>query len=765
MGIENIYVSTHLNVGPRYVFFKSLSSAQPQKFYNKILSIGNNYVSAAASILSPKLLKENQNKQDLDKIYQYINFIREVAENEQQNEYNFIKKIKDYINKDEILNNDINTFLNESNLTNSSEFNYLQLINLLNRIMRTNDELNAQRDEKILNTMRIIEKNFTEPTDAFPELLEEIQEQFETNYSAYRKSIASLIPDDIYEDNIISINEALATKINQTLNILSSSKPFENLIIQQVTTSGWNKDEIYKYIYAIVVEKISKMDYDSLIKFSAKDIAQDIINNFNSLLSEITEDMANNIDGMFNKKSAPIQKKLEVVAMTTKEGLADLFNSLSTADQQEFLNLDRKNSEELFNKMQSQNTAASKGQFTKALGAAIRKKFQDMNFKASNENNKEIEKQVLEFMQQNKKNFKQYDYENEFKSNLNVKTTGSSLAEYLTTHADLLKNAIVYGNSTKFKTDLSITLTFDDFNNITFLKRTDKNELLSKLKNFMPTMLDKYKQKNQEIGNALEQTDVRNAHLAFQETMKEIYDKLNQLKISNDKQNKKRQQLLDTISNFILTSISVKDYTFYSNQLGQHGGSLGGGSTPENVLNNILTMYELGGITRLDKDLLLFAILNSSSATIGSGLKEDLATYLLGGAAMIMFDDGFTAASSFLAQTKKEFGFTMASLHLYRLSGKFIPASYVYFSIYNNLLKVYTDLAQETSIKNVQNQGNKVVITNNITENSIPYGGSPQARWDAVSNDALSSISITFTFMAGLLDIFEALPNAFNNIK
>ena len=59
--MENIYVSTYLNVGPRYVFFKSLDSAQPKNFYGKILSVGENYVSAAANVLSPERLKENAN--------------------------------------------------------------------------------------------------------------------------------------------------------------------------------------------------------------------------------------------------------------------------------------------------------------------------------------------------------------------------------------------------------------------------------------------------------------------------------------------------------------------------------------------------------------------------------------------------------------------------------------------------------------------------------------------------------------------------------
>lgn len=768
MGIENIYVSQHLNVGPRYIFFKSLDSAQPNQFYSKILSIGQNYVSQATNILSPKSLKEESNEKNLERISLYINFIKEVANNERNNEYNFIKKIKEYSKQDELLFKDINSFLDTSNVENGSEFNYLQLINLINRIMKTNDELDEKRDEKILTNMQLISENLGELTKAFPELKNEIQELFEINYNAYRQSIASLIPNSTYEDNINSINEFLANKINTTLEALSTSTKFENLVAQQVTSNGWDIEEIYNSIYAIVVEKISKMNYDTLINSSAKNIAQDIINNFDILLSNITENMADNAKGLFSKKSLKAPKKIEVVAMTTRKGLADLFKDLSEADRQNFFELDQ-NLASLFKDVENSDTISAKSRFTQALGNAIRNKFKAKGFKTSSTDKNQIEKEVLAFMDKHPKLFKRYDYKDEFKSNINVKTTGSTLAEYLTSHSKILTNAIIHGNATKFKTDLSITMTFGDFNNITFLNKTDKQQLLLQLKNFMPTMLEKYKQINKERGNALEQTDVVSAEEAYKQTMKDIYQTLQKIKIANDSQGKKRQQLIDTISNFILNSISVKDYTFYANQLGFHGGSLGGGSSPENVLDNIQKMYELGGISPKDRDLLLFAILNCSPATIGYNLKEDLATYLLGGAAMIMFDDGFTAANKFLEDIKKEFGFNMAPLHLYRLNGKFIPASYIYSSIYNNLLNVYQDLTQETTIKNVQSYGNKVVITNNITENiiqqKVPYDVFLQERWDIVANEAPSEVSITFTFMAGLLDIFEAIPKAFNQIK
>ena len=98
------------------------------------------------------------------------------------------------------------------------------------------------------------------------------------------------------------------------------------------------------------------------------------------------------------------------------------------------------------------------------------------------------------------------------------------------------------------------------------------------------------------------------------------------------------------------TGISVKDY-FAGNNLGFHGGTLG--SSLESVVNNIENMYELGGISKMDTDMLYFAIANCSPEAVAFGLKESIETYLAGAAAMMMFDEGFTVASNFINQMKQ----------------------------------------------------------------------------------------------------------------
>jgi len=111
------------------------------------------------------------------------------------------------------------------------------------------------------------------------------------------------------------------------------------------------------------------------------------------------------------------------------------------------------------------------------------------------------------------------------------------------------------------------------------------------------------------------------------------------------------KQFYETFSN----SVSVKDYSLYNNSLGFHGGSLGSHTAPEKVIDNITEMYELGGISKVDAEELLFAVINCGDAMIGNHLRTSLETYLLGGAALIMFDDSFAASDKFLDGLLDEF--------------------------------------------------------------------------------------------------------------
>ena len=129
--------------------------------------------------------------------------------------------------------------------------------------------------------------------------------------------------------------------------------------------------------------------------------------------------------------------------------------------------------------------------------------------------------------------------------------------------------------------------------------------------------------------------------------LSDTVNKLSQIgKLSEEDQKKAIEWISTTISG----GVQVKDYTFYSNIGGFEGGSLG--SDMNKIMHNIEILYNIGGISPADIELIKFALRNCGPDEVANGIKEDLATFLVGGAAMMMFDDGFTASENFLQSVK-----------------------------------------------------------------------------------------------------------------
>ena len=81
--------------------------------------------------------------------------------------------------------------------------------------------------------------------------------------------------------------------------------------------------------------------------------------------------------------------------------------------------------------------------------------------------------------------------------------------------------------------------------------------------------------------------------------------------------------------------------------------------------------------------------------------------------------------------------------------------------------QVYEDTANKRYTS--QSVNSRLIVINNVSEKEYEplYIDEPEMakRWSIASNKAQNEVKIEFLFMAGLLDIFEHLPDAFNNIK
>ena len=108
-------------------------------------------------------------------------------------------------------------------------------------------------------------------------------------------------------------------------------------------------------------------------------------------------------------------------------------------------------------------------------------------------------------------------------------------------------------------------------------------------------------------------------------------------------------------------------------------------------------------------------------------------------------------------------------MHLLVLNNIYIPQSYLLMNIYENLVAVYADL--NNNFKAIEKrQTSSKVKSSLVLNNQISYSDlfsvyrdqtSMQQKWDDMSDLATSTVSISFFFMAGMLDILESLQSAF----
>ena len=413
-------------------------------------------------------------------------------------------------------------------------------------------------------------------------------------------------------------------------------------------------------------------------------------------------------------------------------------------------------------------TAYERSKIAKKLGDAIRRAAEEKFGKGTTQNSRSTgetltqQKLLVEALKKaNPQFFEKRQLADTVENILKIKIDGPSAAEFLASGAiqrALGGKAYVPGKKIQLKTDASITFSYSPIDFSKYDISSGSSILQDRFEQWGKEFLTKY---NIKSGGT---TDARAAEEIFREMMEDTLKNVQEIIENIDDAEKEKEQILKQLSDYVNASVSVKEYTYGNDKIGFSGGSLG--PTSQKVIDNIDTMYELGGISRIDVEDLKFAIANCSEEAIGSDLKNDLENYLLGGAAMLMFDDGFAMTSNYMERMMKEFHFMPKLLHLYVVQGRYIPASLVYTSIAQALQQAFFEI--ETEINDIDTYGvqNKVNIVNNIGANNIPkpYNHGPwnyaQNRFNKVWGDTVN-IQIKFTFLAGLLDIFEAIPQAF----
>lgn len=293
----------------------------------------------------------------------------------------------------------------------------------------------------------------------------------------------------------------------------------------------------------------------------------------------------------------------------------------------------------------------------------------------------------------------------------------------------------------------------------TNMKKTLNDKVEEIIESTLGSFLTQYNKKGRGS------TDIAKA----KETYKELYDKcieqLTNLKKDYDIGKEELELIWKKLKETTMGSDSVKDYMWYNDELGYHGGSLGGSGSPEKVLQNIEDMYQSGGISFIDKEKLLFAILNCADAAIGAKLKISLENYLLGGAALIMFDESFAYGSQYIESLQQTVSaqYDPQHLTLYFLDLTYIPGSYVLKNIIDTIEQFYTT-ELSAQIDKVNKQRNSVHIINPAQWQPF-YAKDFKLQLTQASNNAMNNIIIKYMFMAGMLDIIERIQERMTKIS
>lgn len=768
------YLSDLISVGPRYVFFNSLRYSTDAQVYRNLYDVGKGYLEQVTAQLQQA--KNIDTGQQFSRIQMYIQFISQMASAEGDNLNKYLQNMKKKLNDNGMLSDELRKkfeiYFKE--FENSGGSNYLQMINLINEIMQRNNQNQDTIDEMYLeigkNINEAIKKTQQAKKDTQKQETESLSQLFHTNIQAYNKEINKVMKQAINQSNFkINYARLLAQKVDGVISEIINKVEFFNIIQETYANSkDTNVQAFGKSLLGYIIQQLSQIPVEQLSSASKQELTNMLLTqlqtNYKVKLSQISDNFINLIENQFDKRKK--SQSIEEIVLTTGKNTARTFSQLKGQQdsiiktylidtlQEKELNYIQKFAQE----SQHAKTKFSSGKLSRVsmlLNKGIKKKLSQMlgQETITKIKNKEIEaNQVLT---------KLTNYASVLTNALSVKVSGPSMAEILAGKDfdnELTLSIQSGGHKIKLKNDINIIINFNEeqFSQKASIEVTLKDVATS----FQTGFIDKYLQKAHGAENVEAATE------AYLQQLREVKERLDILVKKRKITRKEANKFLQNLSNYVQIGVSVKDYAA-SNNLGFHGGTLGANLT--SVIDNINNMYEIGGISKIDTDLLYFAIANCSPDAIAFGLKESIESYLAGAAAIMMFDEGFTVATNFMNKMKQELGGfdSMATVHLFRVQGKLIPAAVVYGIIASKLSSVAAELGSNMQAA-LKQGGNYVTINNSISEGDIPsyYNmPDPQSRWNTVStmaNNILGDSNISFTFLAGIIDILESIPKAFD---
>lgn len=793
---------SHSLLGEKYVFFSSLQTDNPTLYQNVITHFNN---------INSRFFNNQENEEietDLSFIKNYLDLLSTIIKNERSAEIKYLNNLLNKItqeDKDEILKQaGVTTKLEELSY---GSFEYEQIFIILNTLKQENNTLKEALQAQI-NNITIFEHNLKQYEASHPEdkLEEELKNLFFSNRGEYNQKMRDILMQSVMietendEEKKLTWDsgplQRIKDLIEQNINSITQYQEIRNIIKEVIVTGNVPKTSIDNLVKRIIIiASIKGLNFKKI--FDNGKGTEEIKDRLNKIKDTIAQKIQ--AERVFaNKTKDPLQiyKTLEEQALKYGEKLG--YRITQIADDDDKISIIRKyckkyktaSIDEIETVIrQLENSPAKQGQLTRELKAGIiaaRDNWlqEQQNISGLITDNLSLDELNNLFLENN--NFGNITYDS-ISSCLSLKINLDSISEIYSQIADttaniidgVLNNYYTPGVSRNLKSDFTITWSWDDNklreliqNSKTIKNKSKINHLVDNLIRQISTLQKKFLEDYYKKGKGTTKIDqayrsyIGQLYILIKEVRKaygELYD-----------DSQAREELINFINESILESVTVKEYVKYDPILGYEAGSLGASGLVINAIPNITRMYDLGGITPIDANLIIEALLNTGKDMLApKSLVENFKNYLLGGAALILFDEGFANVKKILDDAKNMFNIQglqgPSQVHLLQLNNTFYPFSFVLQQIYNNLLSVYSEIiniSNDLVDKVITNQS--LHINSNVqlkTDKEWGELGAPAnaaARWNYMSELAQNNTTITFMFMGGILDILEKLANAFN---
>lgn len=780
--LERILANGH------YVYYKSL---QYSKLLSNVYSAGERRVKSITDTLNNIKTAENsaQYNEFQTFISTYISTIKEMASTLRSNEIAYIEAMASK-GQDLLSEENIRRLRQLETKQGLKDSDYQELILSLNKVQYAGQisRLENIMKEQIYN-IETLQSNLNALKEINPERYSQLKSDYINKYGKYVQEYVGAVRSTIKEQfrwKKITKVQNLAKTINQVLDTLATNTEIEPIIKEiwknnpeATSITITSKDSAaFNAIIDVVVDRVINAEKGQ----GATRIAASIINDIKNRTIQLPPIKDQQAIKVMTKKDNN-NKSLEEILYSSNKSVLELLRTASNAREmlESFFPDNPKKVSNILSKLKQLednlkdvptnkiNKILTKFKIHPEDASTFEESLQiELKNTIHYENiSKALDKKLKLNSTKAKKEYNivfQERLRTEMQNHFSVKIDKSGLAELISQHTPELEQVIysgVPGNAVNLKDDVWCAFRLNNINNIvdsSLDEDSELNELLTQVDNIIKDNFSSYIEEYSKATGTKKhgQTDVHRANELYIEKMTPIINLYKQIKQESPELFAKLENYMKENGHF-LESISVKEYDLYDDEIGFHAGTLG--PTSSSILNNIYNMYREGGISPLDVSLLEFALINCSDAAVGGQpLRTSLEMYLLGGAALMVFDEGMGNAQTYLKNMSNNIqNLLPKNLNLYFLNELYIPASYILESIAQNLQQFY--LHEINDQDTIMQSRNRVIISN--TPQIYIQDSNIITEFEKTARAVQDATTIQFVFMSGMLDIFKNLSKAF----